>query len=167
MTKQRSLSDTYQRVLKNDPDGSRKDHFKAFLAEVSSDPKLIEALAEDYFERMYARWKIQRIGKSHSIVGTPATERRAEQSRAQRQNVKNMVSETVGRITNRINRIVLMEMTMPNGKRLRDCTGAELTRFGGFYSEVARHLKPSQVVDKHMNESDLQAIWSRYGGKAA
>lgn len=51
---------------------------------------------------------------------------------------------------------------MPNGKALRHATGAECASAGGFYAEIGKHLKATQVVDKHMSEANLQDIRARY-----
>lgn len=167
----KSIFQTFERAIKNDPDGSRKDQFKAFLNEVTESPKLIEALAEDYFERMYAQWKLKHDPKlGHRLVGTPATQRRFEASAAKRQERAEQVASaaraTVGRIVERVRKIMLMDMVTPLGKKLRDCTGAELAKCGGFFTELSRHLKPTQVADKHLNEADCQSVLSRYeGGK--
>jgi hypothetical protein len=37
--------------------------------------------------------------------------------------------------------IVALDLIMPNGKRMRDCTGAEIKRFGDFLLKRAQQFK--------------------------
>ena len=39
--------------------------------------------------------------------------------------------------------IVVLDLIMPNGKRMRDCTVAEIKRFGEFLVKRAQQLKKS------------------------
>ena len=39
--------------------------------------------------------------------------------------------------------IVVLDLIMPNGKRMRDCTVAEMKRFGDFLVKRAQQLKKS------------------------
>lgn len=158
MIKKINLFDAFDRAMKSAPDGSRKEQFETFLEMVRSNPAYLEAFATEYFDRMAAQWKIQQIGKSHSLVGTSAIERRAENTAR--------VEKAHGELKARVRTILLLDLTLPSGKKLRDSTGAECAKAGGFYTEVSRHLKPTQVVTKHLKEEDLRSIQSRYeGGK--
>lgn len=166
MIKKINLFDAFRGAMLANPNASRKEAFAAFLETVTSNPAYLHALADDYFHRMEAQWKVDQIGKSHSLVGTPAVQRRAELSAERR--AEGAVSRERGfqELKTRIRAVILLDLTLPSGKRLRDATGAECTKAGGFYTEVARHLKPSQVVDKHLSEAELRNIQSRYeGGK--
>src|SRR5215471_3987531 len=48
--------------------------------------------------------------------------------------------------------IVLLDIIMPNKKRLGDCTGAECAAVGGWLSLVAARMSPSQIVGKIFTE---------------
>ena len=54
--------------------------------------------------------------------------------------------------------IVLMDMIMPNKKRLRDCSGAECAAVGGWLSIVATRMPPSAIVGKTFNEQEMRAM---------
>lgn len=58
--------------------------------------------------------------------------------------------------------VILLDLILPNGKALRDATGAECAKAGGFFADVAKAIKPSQVVDRHLSEGDLQNIRARF-----
>lgn len=167
--KMMTLFQMFDRALRNDPNGSRKDQFAAFRKMVKADENAIESLMVDYFDRMYAQRKIHDDGRSATMVYTQPAQQRAEAAvarRQEREKVKATRREIVAAAVERVRTIVLLDQIMPNGKKRRDCTGAELAKCGQFDLEISRHLKPNQVLDKHMNEADLQSMWSRFqGGK--
>lgn len=162
MIKKINLFDAFDRGMKSAPDGSRKEQFNHFLETVRSNPAYLDALATDYFDRMAAQWKIQQVGKGVSLVATAAPQRRAENRAENTARVEKVHAD----LKARIRATILLDLTLPNGKKLRDATGAECAKAGGFYNEVSRHVKPTQVVDKHLSETDLRNIQARFeGGK--
>lgn len=52
----------------------------------------------------------------------------------------------------------LLDMVMPNGKALRDCTGADVRRFGAGFSSIAKKVKPRQLVGQALTETDLRQM---------
>lgn len=168
MRKPISLFEAFKNAVMHAPDGSRKDAFDYFLEVVSSDPRYLEALADTYFEQNYKQWRAQKIGQSYSLVATPAAQRRSEVSADRRADTAVRVHTATQELKARVRAVVLLDLLLPNGKKLRHATGAECAKAGGFYTEVSRHLKPTEVVDKKLNERDLQNIQSRFvGGRRA
>lgn len=165
MIKKISLFDTFKNAMLNDPKASRKEAFAHFLDSVRANPAMVDALAEDYFYRMAAQWEPQKTGKnSYSLVGTPATNRRAEVSAERRADNAARMATATADMKSRLRNIILLDIMLPSGKKLRHSTGAECAKAGGFYTEVSRHLKPTEVVDKNLSEADLRNIQSRYEG---
>ena len=165
MIKRLGLYDAFRKAMLHDPKGSRKDAFKQFLATMESDPHYLTTLAEDYFERAYANWKGEKAGDSYSLLGTASVQRRTDVSAVQRAEKEKQRADIVKKGVERIRQIILLDMILPTGKKLRESTGAECTKAGGFFSEVARYLKPTEIVDKHLNEAELRNIWSRFEKK--
>lgn len=54
--------------------------------------------------------------------------------------------------------VILMDMVMPNKKRLRDCSGAECATVGGWLSIVAARMPPAALVGQAFDEKTLRAI---------
>jgi hypothetical protein len=164
--KKPNLFDAFLNALKRNPESSRKEAFEAFLETVRSDPAYIVALADDYFYRMEAQWRNQQDARtgSYSVVATPAKQRRAEVAAS-----KDRIAKAKEELAEKIRPFIWLEMEMPNGKKLRHCTGAELAQFGGAFLAISKELKPNQVVDKHLSEQDIRNIASRFrpggGGK--
>ncbi len=132
--------------------GNRKDGKDAFLKEMLSDPYYTELLAADYFERMSSTYKAVGTENNYAVVREARQRQRAQ---------------VYTKLKSRIANVVLLDLMLPSGKTLRESTGAECKRAGGFFDLVASHLKPTQVVDKHLSESDLRNLWSRFHNKEA
>lgn len=60
--------------------------------------------------------------------------------------------------------IVLMDIIMPNKKRLRDCSGAECAAVGGWLSVVSARMPPAAIVGKTFSEQDIRAILAEISG---
>ena len=133
------------------PAASRNEAFRHFMSEIKSDPDWIEVLAKDYFDRTANSWIPRRTDLGY-VFGRSA--KYVEQKKAR----ERQTQDSVRRVTNSI----LMDLTLPNGKMLRYATGAECVKAGGFYLEVAKHVKSTQVVDKHLTEDDLKNIQLRF-----
>ncbi len=131
---------------------SRKEAKDRFIDEMRSDPVFLDLLAEDYFERLSKTWQTVGTDNNYALVA-----RRAES--------RQRTARVYTAMKSKLRQIVLMDLTLPNGKLLRDATGAACSRAGGFFTEVSRHLHPNQVVDKHLTETDLRNIQSRFQQK--
>lgn len=169
------LFDVFRAIMMKTADGSRKEAMDAFISEMKSDPEFLELLATDYFERMAAVWtvrtdgpaskafmrtevsqdKVERMSHPKAIKPVALVRRTAEESKAR-------TEKAFAAIRASIPRVALLDLLLPNGKALRDATGAECAKAGGFYSEVAKAIKPTQVVDRHLKEGDLQNIRARF-----
>lgn len=173
------LFEAFRLSMMNNAKGSRKQAKDDFISEMKSDKAYIEMLAGDYFDRMAAVWEVKegRLGKSFGrtevsqdkIDRTRATLVSRSQSSASRDDadLKRKNSEARAKtafeeLKSSLRAVVLLDLEMPDGKPLRYATGAECKKAGGFYSEIAKHLKPSQVVDRHLTENDLQNIKARF-----
>ncbi|XUM19751.1 hypothetical protein ACRAVF_18980 [Bradyrhizobium oligotrophicum S58] len=163
MIKKISLFSMFERALKNDPNGSRKSQFDAFFDEVQANPAAVEQLAKDYFDRNYAQWEItQSRSGSTGLAATAKAQETALRRQEAAAETRQLAQETVSRIVNTIKKIVMLDLIMPNGKKLRECTFAEVARFGGMFTDIGKEGKPTQVIDKHLSEADLQSIRARW-----
>lgn len=170
------LFDVFRDTMMNNPDASRKDQQDEFIEQMKSEPAYLDMLARDYFDRMAAVWtvrsepttgsntftrtapsqdKVERMSRPHVAPKPVELVRRSREESAAR--TVAAFEELKAKV-----RVVLLDLVLPNGKALRDATGAECAKAGGFYSEVAKHLKPTQVVDRHLSENDLKNICARY-----
>lgn len=70
-------------------------------------------------------------------------------------------TSTASEIEKETNRL-LLQLVMPNGKRLAECTGSDCVRFGGWYSAIAALVPPDQIVGVHLDEQKLQQLWQSH-----
>lgn len=49
----------------------------------------------------------------------------------------------------------LLDLIMPNGKQLRECTGAQCSKFGGFYARIGEKVGPNRIVGKVLSADDV------------
>jgi hypothetical protein len=155
------LFNAFDRAMKNagGVKGARVDQLKEFLDIVRSDPGYLDAFAIRYFDQNVARWIMgARDKNSEGLVATPSHQARAEKALAAQQERGNVLKKMIAEIQP----FIWLEMLMPNGKKLRYCTGAELRKFGGVFIAFADELGPTEVVDKHLNNEALCNIASRF-----
>lgn len=156
------LFDVFRDAVMRKPAGSRKEALDWFIKQMKAKPEYLDELARSYFERMSATWSAREGEHGYSFGRTVAAENTIAQRRKQRQESAARSATLAETLKTSIRNVILLDLVMPNGKALRHATGAECARAGGFYAEIAKHLKPTQVVDKHMSEANLQDIRARY-----
>jgi hypothetical protein len=56
-------------------------------------------------------------------------------------------------------RIVLLDLIMPNDKRLAECTGAECGRFGGWLFQLSKKVPANKTVGDSLTEDEVYRLW--------
>lgn len=160
----KSLFDTFRDVMMSNPSGSRKELKDEFIARMIADPDNFAALATDYFERMAAVWTVHAENPASTSFGRTGVsqDKVARMVRRDTVEAKDRNNRMFDMVKSSIRQVILLDLVMPNGKLLRDANGADCVKAGGFYAEIAKHLKPTQIVDKHLKEGDLQNIRARF-----
>lgn len=64
-------------------------------------------------------------------------------------------------IKQKVVEVILLDLMLPNGKSLRDCTFADCAKAGGFFAKIANKGKPRQVVGDVLSEEQLRACVRR------
>jgi len=83
------------------------------------------------------------------------TNRSARRDPVQRAEARVQQRETVERIKAQI---VMLDLTMPNGKAMRACTGQEMATFGNRFQKIADRVGKTKVVGKVLNEDQVREI---------
>lgn len=124
--------------------------FKKILiaADVDAMNTLHVSVWKYWFKNAYNWWDIQRR--------SPKTPKEKAKAKA-KQNAK--VEKIKKIIRAKAQKMVLMDLVMANGKPLRDCTGRECSKFGGWLNKVAGKIGANGVVGKNLSESDLQKMF--------
>lgn len=140
------------RIIDSNPGGDRDATMYLFRTQLASEPnvsELVETIIEYWFTNNY-----------YSLVGPTLVPRLNTPDR------KEKIAQTVRQVKRKIAeaaQIVLMEMMMPNGKKLTDCTGSECREMGpvigNWLGLVARHVKARDLVGQTLTEAQLQAFY--------
>lgn len=134
------------RLVKDDRSADADRLFSKWSEEMREDDDLLEAALRHAFTNMLA--SIDRDQKRAVAV------RSAPQTKtAQRVHVEALKSK--------IRQVVLLDIELPNGKRLREATFADCRLAGGWFIKVAKKGRGTAVVGETLNEADLQRI--RFG----
>lgn len=93
--------------------------------------------------------KLREIGKTAKIERRTQEQKAAATSKA----VAGVVQKAKEEIASR-----LLDFITPNGKKLRDCTGAQCATFGSWYTKVSKAVKPNQLVGDVMDNEKLKKL---------
>ena len=144
----------------------KRDNIRVAIAELrDANPQSTEdRLVQLYAERMKADDDLLQATAEYAVINAlNSMERKAPaastsrpapapQERAARaQEVEKMVSSIKEQIT-------LLNMEMPNGKRMRWCTGAEMMKFGGAFTKIGKKVGSTKNVGTVLDEKQVRAL---------
>lgn len=157
------LFDAFRSSMMNKPEGSRMEAQAHFVKTMRSRPMFLEILANDYFERMAANWQVKSEPTGgYSFGRTGVSRDKIERTQEQRAKSAALNAEVEHKMLKAISDNVLLNLELPNGKKLRDATGAECIKAGSFYADIGKVLKPTQVVGRHFSEQEIRNVRDRH-----
>lgn len=127
-------------VVKNNPSGTRKEQFEQFRASLQESGDEYQRAVDWYF---FVNMQSYLTGTRHRA--DPVVRQAAVQQRAE------MVEHIKAQI-------VVLDLTMPNGKPMKDCTGAEMAKFGNRYQKIAERVGKTKTVGSILNEEQVRGI---------
>jgi len=83
---------------------------------------------------------------------------REERTAQKRQHAAQIRSRVTERVREQAEKM-LLDLEMPNGKRLRDCTGNDCARFGGWYKRLADKVGPRKLIGDVLSEQDVRKLY--------
>lgn len=111
---------------------------------------------EDFLDAVVDEWQRIKYSTAYRAALPPTTKeikersaRRNEAAAREEGAVKRAKALIGGR---------LLDFVMPNGKPLRNCTGAECTQAGGFFSKIGKRVGPDSIVGDVLSEIDIAAM---------
>jgi CheY-like chemotaxis protein len=136
----------------NGNDGKSRDELlHLFNRAVRENDEILDTLIEYWFNNNFK--SLERLSEpSQREALKRARDEKASEFRA-------AINDAVERKA----RIMLMDIMMPNGKRLRACTGDECRELskstGRWLAAVSREMKPKQKVGEALTEDRLHELW--------
>lgn len=135
------------------PDFDREELFEAFCEKVA--PKATPVL-KSIIEYWFAN-------NLHSLLAKPSTDSTDE--RKERKTTREEVAARATEIVKaRVAAMVLLDLIQANGKALRDCTGKECTKAGGWLTQIGAEIKATEIVGKVLNEKRVRELYEQKGG---
>lgn len=128
-------------LIEQNPDASKDKLFDLFRKQVEDDEDCARAVQWYFFVNMYEYMVTSRNRKPSQTMAAQAA--RAAQ-----------VSEIKRRILG-----LSLDFTMPNGRPLRECTGADCAEAGGFLSKIARKVGPRTKVGAVFQTDEALQKW--------
>ncbi len=129
-------------LIEQNPDADKESLFKLFREQLDDEPKYQEAVSLYFFINMY-----------EYAVTRPEREKRGRAVRRTDSDIQHrqMVEQAKAQI-------VMLDLTMPNGKQMRDCTGAEMSAFGTRFQKIAQRVGKTKVVGAVLSEDQVRQI---------
>jgi hypothetical protein len=145
-------------LIERNPKADRKKIYDLFWDEVEDDKQLLQDIVGYWLDHNYHSLLTASLeprapsgGADSSGGGPTSTAAKSEQATAAK-----------GKLQDRIRyetRIVLLELVMPNDKRLADCTGAECSRFGGWLFQLSKKVPANKTVGATLSEDEVYRMW--------
>jgi hypothetical protein len=134
-------------LIRNKPKLSEARHKAEFWKTIRDDEEYLEALIYEWLSIKYST--AQRIA-------LPPTREQLDAARTERERLRKAAEEA---IKANAARMILLDIILPNGKPLRDCTGKECAKVGGWLTKIAAKVKPHQKVGAVLSEDQVREIF--------
>jgi hypothetical protein len=137
-------------IIDDNPNSSEAEWRRLFKAAARNEDDQIDAVL-DYFLDNTIRSLMPRKAPERTAAAAARVKEARERAVYVKERVESRVREAA--------KIVLLELTMPNGKKLGECTGADCKRFDGWFHRLAKVVPVNKRVDETLSEKRLQQIW--------
>lgn len=128
-------------AIKALPEGTRTERFEKFRSDLAELPDAYHRAVEFYF-----------FVNMHDYFTTNRSRGRDPLERSSHHIQQVELVESIKA------QIVILNLTMPNGKSMRDCTGAEMAKFGNRYQRIAESVGKGKLVGDVLSEEDVRKI---------
>lgn len=128
------------------PQAGKQEQLQRFLEETKSDEEMTDVVVGYTFANLYERLEEPSKRGGGQIRSKQVTDATARMRAGFQRVVEKKAQE------------MLIDMTMPNGRRLGDCTIAYVQRLGGWLSRIAEGKNPRQTVAHVYDEEQLRAL---------
>lgn len=128
-------------LVEDNPGADRKELFEKFARSLNKKSKDYRRAIEWYFF----------VNMYEYLTGSRHRQRDPVQLAEVRQANRNAIEQIKAKI-------VMLDLVMPNGKTIRDCTGHEMASFGTRFKKVAARVGKVNSVGSVLSEDELQKL---------
>lgn len=145
--------DLLKRVIDDNPAMDKPALLAALRHELLADDGIdyLDAVIEYWFANNY-----------HSLVEMRAAQKPQTSliaAKAAKQAKVEAIKEKVQTRIREEAQMILLDMILPTGKALRDSTGKDCAKAGGWFAKLAEQVKPNQTVGAVMSEDQVRKLW--------
>lgn len=135
------------KTLIEEHSGSDEKQIQQLFVDVAKDdPEMIETIIEYWFAGNY-RSLVKELFRKRTIAKTAVAEK-VWRHEALKESIKLRAVS-----------LVLLDFILPNGKQLRDSTGKDCAKAGGWLIKIAKAVKPAQKVGEVLSEADVRKLF--------
>lgn len=159
-----NLRPMLKRIVDANPTADEAQIRKLLRKQVDKDP-----CRDDYHDGVWGYWVRNNLRSYLDPAPAPRKGLRpasAAELAVRQKDFDKTFAETKTAIAAQIDRsakLVLLDMVLPNGKKLRHATGSDCKafapKFGIWFGNIARKLKPGDVVGKVLTEKEVREIY--------
>ena len=143
--------DLLKQLVERHPNWNKERLLREFTDNVVDNRKYMDAIIEYWFANNY-----------HSLVERPP---QPSAHKARKERSVGALTMEIEAAVERKAEIKLLEMIMPNGKPLRDCTGGECiklsSKIGGWLLRISKRVSKNQTVGEALNETQVRELYSK------
>jgi hypothetical protein len=117
-----------------------------------------------FITAVYSHFANCMLAVNRGVHKSESHEERQEAAAVKRAESTAAVAQVKGKLQERVveeARIILLELAMPNGKTLGECTGQDCKRFGGWFARIAKAVPARKRVAEALSEDELWKLWRR------
>ncbi len=131
------------RLVESNPRATRHEIIKLFKEQMREDDDYLDAAA-DYV-----------VTNAMNAIELAQAKRKRSSTRPTRAETDAKVESMAETIKEQI---IILNLEMPNGKRMRYCTGEEMARFGGLYARIAKRVGKTKRVGEVLSEAQVRGM---------
>jgi CheY-like chemotaxis protein len=157
--------DLLKRLVAENPTATEAELLKLFGEAVVDNQSCLSIVIEYWFAN-----NLRALERITAPVGSVVEKEAREVKKAELAKKVAAAKETVASRVSKVTeihaeakaKVILLDLMMPTGKPLRDCTGAEVRKLaksvGGWLAAIAARVKPTQTVGAVLSEGELQRM---------
>ncbi len=151
--KKRSVRDVLVDVMAENPGVGEQKLLKKFVEHLEEDSGDLAVTAEYAFINTYRRLQAEPTAEERCNIAKQRVEKAKK--------VADAACDHAEKVKAIKEQIMLLNLEMPNGKKLSDCTGRECDRFGGWFKTLAKKVGATKRVGDIFDETKLRAVYEQ------
>jgi hypothetical protein len=147
LSEAKSPSDLLLRIRHRFPSETKEQNLQRFIERGLENDDILQDVLSNWHSLNYLR-----------LVGGSHPRKKSSEEKVKQAELAETLKEAAKAA---LTKIVLLDLIQPNGKPLRDCTGAECAKSGGWLTRIAAMIKPSDIVGKFLSEAQVRELFRK------